>query len=87
MKAQKQPSERMEISMRHQLKISVSHDPPEMRLVRCRRIPVRERFLRWLFGEKRGVTVIIPGDTVETVSVVELPEKGGDLGELTNHAG
>ena len=73
--------------MRHQLKISVSRDPPEMRLVRCRRISVRERFLRWLFGEKRGVTVIIPGDTVETVSVVELPEKGGDLGELTNHAG
>jgi len=73
--------------MKHQLKISVSRDPPEMRLVHCRRIPVRERFLRWLFGETRGVTVIIPGDTVETVSVVELPEKGGDLDERASHAG
>jgi len=73
--------------MRHQLKISVSRDPPEMRLVRCRRIPVRERFLRWLFGETRGVTVIIPGDTVETLSVEELPEEGGKPGERTDHAG
>ena len=61
--------------MKHQLKISVSRDPPEMRLVRCRKIPVRERFLRCLFGEKRAVTVIIPGDTVETVTVEELPER------------
>ena len=73
--------------MKHQLKICVSRDPPEMRLVRCRRIPMRERFLRWLFGEKRGVTVIIPGDTVETVSIVELPEKGGGLGECASHTG
>ena len=73
--------------MKHQLKIRVSRDPPELRLVRCRRIPVRERFLRWLFGETRGVTIIVPGDTVETVSIVELPEKGGDLGEHTNHTG
>ena len=73
--------------MKHQLTISVSRDPPEMRLVRCRRVPVRERFLRWLFGEKRGVTVIIPGDSVETVSVVELPEKGDNLDEHTGHAG
>ena len=75
------------MAMKHQMKIRVSRDPPEMRLLRCRRIPVRERFLRWLFGETRTVTVIIPGDTVETVSIVELPEKGGDLGECADHAG
>ena len=77
----------MKRAMKHQLKISVSRDPPEMRLLRCRRIPVRERFLRWMFGEMRGVTVIVPGDTVETVSIVKLPEKGGGLGECANHAG
>ena len=73
--------------MKHQLKIRVSRDPPELRLLQCRRITVRERFLRWLFGEKRSVTVIIPGDTVETVSIVEQPEKGGGLDECANHAG
>jgi len=40
-----------------------------------------------MFGEMRGVTVIVPGDTVETVSIVKLPEKGGGLGECANHAG
>ena len=62
--------------MKHSMKISVSRDPPSMTLVRCRKIPVRERFLRLLFGEKRRVTVIVPGDTVETVSIEELPEGG-----------
>jgi len=62
--------------MKHKLKISISRDPPEMRILRCRRVSVRERFLRFLFGEKRMVTVIIPGDTIETVTVEELPEEG-----------
>ena len=41
---------------------------------------MRERFLRLLFGEKRRVTVIVPGDTVETVSIEELP-RGSDATE------
>ena len=32
--------------------------------------------LRYLFGEKRRVMVIVPGDTVESISITELP--GGD---------
>ena len=88
MKALKnQPSERTERAMKHQLKISVSREPPAMNLMRCRRVSVRERFLRWLFGEKRRVTVIVPGDTVETVSIEELPEKGGDAGGCTIPSG
>ncbi|MCL2343199.1 MAG: hypothetical protein FWC62_04795 [Firmicutes bacterium] len=65
--------------MKHRLTIRVSRDPPKMALVRCRQVSVRERFLRWLFGEKRRVTVIVPGDSVETVSIEELPgtPKGG----------
>ena len=59
----------------------MSRDPPdlpELRLAHYRKIPVRERFLRLLFGRKRGVTVIIPGDTVKTVTIEELPEKEDD---------
>jgi len=70
--------------MRHQLKISISRDPPNMTLVHCRRVSVRERFLRLLFGEKRKITVIVPGDTVEKVSIVELPEKGAEADGCTN---
>ena len=45
-------------------------------LVYCRRFNLRERFLRLLFGERRTVTVIVPGDSVECVSVTELTEGG-----------
>ena len=62
--------------MKHSLKISVSREPPSMALVHCRKVSVRERFLRLLLGEKRRVTVIVPGDTVEKVSIEELPEGG-----------
>lgn len=62
--------------MKHDLKISVSKKPIEDGVVRCKRVALRERLLRYLFGEKRRVMVIVPGDTVESVSITELP--GGD---------
>jgi hypothetical protein len=62
--------------MKHDLKISVSKKPAEDGVVRCQRVTMRERLLRYLFGEKRRVMVIVPGDTVESVSITELP--GGD---------
>ena len=62
--------------MKHDLKISVSKKPTEDGVVRYRRVALRERLLRYLFGEKRRVMVIVPSDTVESVSITELP--GGD---------
>jgi hypothetical protein len=62
--------------MKHDLKISVSKKPTEDGVVRYKRVALRERLLRYLFGEKRRVMVIVPGDTVESVSITELP--GGD---------
>ena len=72
--------------MRHSLRISVRKGQPPVvgtgkssgrGLVYCRRFNLRERFLRLLFGERRTVTVIVPGDSVECVSVTELA-KGGE---------
>ena len=71
------PSERTK-SMKHNLCISVSKKPEDGGIVRCQRRTIRERLLRYLLGEKRGVTVIVPGDTVECVSITELPD-GGDI--------
>ena len=73
--------------MKHSMKISVSREPLSMKLMRCRKVSVRERFLRWFFGEKRTVTVIIPGDTVEKVSIEELPERGVDAVESAHPSG
>ena len=73
--------------MKHRMNIRVSREPPGMALMRCRRVAIRERFLRWLFGEKRSVTVIVLGDTVETVSIEELPVKGGDAYDCAEPSG
>ena len=73
--------------MKHRLTVKVSRDPPTMTLVHCRQVMVRERLLRWLFGEKRRVTVIVPGDSVDTVTIEEQPEEGGGAGGQVTHAG
>ena len=62
--------------MKHNLEINVSKKPAEDGVVRYKRVALRERLLRYLFGEKRRVMVIVPSDTVESVSITELP--GGD---------
>ncbi len=37
---------------------------------------IRSKLLNWLFGEKVGVFVITPGDSVETVEIKEIKEGG-----------
>ena len=66
--------------MKHNLKISVSKKPTEGGVVRCRRVSMREQLLRHFFGEKRRLMVIVPGDSVECVSITEVPD-GGDIAD------
>jgi len=67
--------------MKHNLEISVSKKPTEGGVVRCRRVSMRERLLRHFFGEKRRVMVIVPSDSVECVSITELPGGGDEVNE------
>lgn len=62
--------------MKHNLKISVS-DEDTTRLVRYKKTSIREKLLNFLFGESKRVTVIIPGDTVQELSITE-QEEGGE---------
>lgn len=61
--------------MKHMLRISVSKEPPDGGIVGCQQVTVRERLLRFLLGEKRRLTVIIPGDSVKALSIIE---EGGE---------
>ena len=54
--------------MKHMLKISVSREPQTEGIVSCRNVSIRERILRFLFGDKRRVTVLIPGDNVGEIA-------------------
>ena len=67
--------------MKHIIKISVSKDTKEDGIVRCRNITVREKILRLLLGSKHRLTVIVPGESVETLSINEIENKGGEDNE------
>ncbi len=62
--------------MDHTLKISVSKKPAAGGIVSCRHISVRERFLRFLLGDKQQLTVIVPGDSVRELAISEVKEGG-----------
>lgn len=62
--------------MKHKLKISVSKQPQTGGIVTCRNLTVRERLLRFLLGDKRRVTVLIPGDSVGEIAICETMEGG-----------
>ena len=62
--------------MKQNLKISVSKEPRTDGILSCRNIGVRERILRFLFGEKQKITILVPGDSVEEVAICTAKEGG-----------
>lgn len=60
--------------MQHRLKISIGKDPGGNGIVRCQKIPLRDRLLRRLFGETNRVMVIVPGNSVKTLAIQEVAE-------------
>jgi len=57
--------------MGHTLKVGVSKEPPNGGIVSCRKVNIRERVLRYLLGEKQRLTILVPGDSVKSLSIVE----------------
>ena len=62
--------------VKHNLRISVSKSPQAGGIVQCRNIPIREKLLNWLLGGKQKVMILIPGNSVSTVSITEDQEGG-----------
>lgn len=62
--------------MKHTLRISVSKEPSEGGIVSCHNVSVRERLVRFLLGDKRRLTIIVPGDSVRELAVSEVMEGG-----------
>ena len=65
--------------MKHNLKISVSKKPKYDGIVSCRNVSVRERILRFLLGSPTKLTILVPGDSVETLSINEVA--GGEVNQ------
>jgi aspartate carbamoyltransferase regulatory subunit len=66
--------------MKHQVQVSVSKSPSDGGIIACRVIPIKNRFLRKLIGDVDRMTVIIPGDTVNDITIREVKERGGGNG-------
>lgn len=64
--------------MKHSLKISVSKEPVLSGVVSYRHVTLRERLLRHLLGEKQWLTIIVPGNSVRTLSIVEEGDENGE---------
>lgn len=58
--------------MKHELQISVSKKPKNGGIVSYRNVSIREKFLRFLLGDKTKLTVIVPGDSVEELAIKEI---------------
>lgn len=58
--------------MRHNLQISVSKQENNHGIVSCRSISVRERLLRFLLGNPTKLTIVVPGDSVQSLSINEV---------------
>ncbi len=64
--------------MKQKLKVSVSRKPQTTGVVTCRSRGIRERILAFLFGDKKRITILIPGDNVDEVAICEA-DKGGEV--------
>ena len=67
--------------MKHKLKISVSKEPQTGGVVTCRSVSIRDRILRFLFGDERRVTVLVPGDSVSEIAICETGKGGNGNGQ------
>ena len=67
--------------MKHKVRISVSDKPQTGGIITCRNVTIRDRLLRFLIGDKRKVTVLIPGDTVGEIAICEKGEDANGQSE------
>lgn len=63
--------------MDHKIKISVSKESPKDGVVSYKKTTVKKNLFRKLFGDSQKVTIIIPGDSVQDVTIQEVDAKSG----------
>jgi hypothetical protein len=60
--------------MKHNMRIKVAKHQSNNKLLNFKNISIREKFMRLLFGSKRDVMVLVPGDSVKEVEIHEIKE-------------
>lgn len=52
--------------------VLMQKDRRKRQVISTRRVDIREFFLKKMFGEARQILVLNPGETVETVKIIEM---------------
>ena len=64
-------------NMNHKLKISVSKESPKDGIVSYKKLSLKKKLFKKLFGDTQKVTIIIPGDSVHDVTIREVEKVNG----------
>ena len=64
--------------MKHSLTISVSKKPEKDGIASCP-VSAKERLLKALFGTTRRLTIIVPADSVDCITIQEGAAEGGEV--------
>ena len=67
------------------LKVKVSKDQMEGGIVRLRRVGVREKLMRFLLGPIHNLTILVPGDGVDKISIYEKGEEDDGKTEVNRN--
>ena len=62
--------------MRHKLKIGVLKGGPRDMVVGCKKARLSKKLADKLFGSRGKVAIIVPGDSVKSVTIEESKEDG-----------
>lgn len=70
--------------MRHHLNLDLA---AREKVVGLRRVTLRERLARLILGEPKKFTVIVPGESVDQVTITQCSDEEDDLMALANAVG
>lgn len=71
--------------MRHQLTLDLN--PMREEVARVKRITIRERLARLILGRPETFTLVVPGDSVEHVTITHKHDQDDDLMALGDAVG
>lgn len=63
--------------MKHNLQISVSKQQLPDGIVTCKQMSLRDRKFKKIFGKMQNVMIIVPGDSVQDITISEVDTEGG----------
>ncbi len=67
------------MGLKHKVTINVAKPGGEKNpVIQSRQKTIRSRLLNWLLGKNVDLLVVTPGDSVETVEIKEIKERGED---------